>query len=220
MAVVKIKAQATHHKLFLCVAGGVGLSILFLWWLFFPTQLFVMGLLFALSSVSLLLGLLKLTEPEFAFEIASRGMQYHHRVGSVAFEWHQVLRFGVPNISQGIDLQPLPFVGVKFVAYEEVIESMPLRLVRKLLTEQRSLLWCAQQSGCAVCADDLVLPDSQFKTKDGRIIKGLRGMLANQWQVLAENLGYHLYLPHEAMDRSVDDFVILLKQAHSQSDIS
>ena len=63
------------------------------------------------------------------------------------------------------------------------------------------------------------MEDTEFTSEKGNKYKGLQAMFAHRMNRLREGLGYDLYINSTELDRSVEDFVDLLKKCKSSVQI-
>jgi len=211
--VVQIHSHIKRNALTLTFLGALGLSIGFGMFLS-SSGLFVPGMLFfSLGVLSAVLGISKLMEPEVSVELNQEGFFYHHRRGSLFIGWENVQRFDIPKGVDGIDIIELPFIGIKLKQINPVLDIIPGRLATGLLTEQRPLLMSA-----VTLDESLEELESYMNSEFTPLVvneeryRGVLAMFGHRCEMLSKNLGYHIYIPADCLDRSSDEFVSFLRQ--------
>lgn len=212
--VLKIKSIGKRNGFSLTAGSGLLFAIL-LSLLSSVPEPFQLSLIFLISlcCVGVLIGIYKIMEPLFAFELDQTGMIYNHQKGELKVRWQQILRVDVPTITIGIEQRELPYVGLKLNDPEAIVDQISLRLISHLILEQKNLLAQAMQNNCSTgqCNAEALLETAHFHTKQGRVFKGLQAMMAHRMKIMREELGYDLLFPASALDRDPQDFVVLLR---------
>lgn len=213
-----IRPISKRNGLTLTLAGSLGLVIGFIIFLTVPS-LFSLGLIcFSLGAVGLILGLAKVYEPETTLALSERGLIYYHRRGKVEIDWGNIQRVDIPRVSQGLETIELSYLGIKLKQLNPILDNISLRLATGLLTEQRPLLVTAasQQEDLATLEVYLGTEFSPL-VNDGDRYRGVLAMFGHRCLMLEAQLGYHLYIPHDSLDRDPRDFIRLLRQRISQA---
>ncbi|ABZ76092.1 conserved hypothetical protein [Shewanella halifaxensis HAW-EB4] len=215
---VQIRSINKRNGLTLTLAGGLGLVIALTLFLS-GSHLFAPGIIcFALGSIALVLGVAKLLEPEVTAKLTEQGVTYFHRRGQVVIAWDNIQRLDQLRVSQGLETLTLPYIGIKLKLVSPVLECISLRLATGLLTEQRPLLMTASTQG-----EDLSILENQMSEEFTPFIenndryKGVLAMFGHRSRLLNSHLGYHLFISTDALDRPVNEFLILLKEYQQNS---
>ena len=210
--VVQIRTHTKRNALTLTFLGVFGLA-LGLGMFLSASGLFAPGMLcFALGAISAVLGISKLIEPEVSVELNQEGLLYHHRRGSLFIAWNNVQRFDIPKGVDGIDMIELPFIGIKLKQINPVLDVIPGRLATGLLTEQRPLLMSA-----VTLDENLEELESYMNSEFTPLVvneeryRGVLAMFGHRCEMLSKNLGYHIYIPFDCLDRPSDEFISLLR---------
>ncbi len=210
--VIQIRSLTKRNALTLTFLGMLGLFLGFGMFLS-SSGLFAPGMLcFALGAISAVLGISKLIEPEISVELNQEGLFYHHRRGSLFIGWDNVQRFDTPKGVDGIEMIELPFIGIKLKQINPVLDIIPGRLATGLLTEQRPLLMSA-----VTLDENLEELESYMNSEFTPLVvneeryRGVLAMFGHRCEMLSKNLGYHIYIPVDCLDRTSDEFVRLLR---------
>lgn len=200
---------------------GVVCAVLGLSFTLFFTQMFAMGLVFTgIGMTCLVLGIAKLYEPEVSLRLTPSGLDYYHRRGRWHIDWDNIHRLDIARVSQNLDLIELPYIGFKLNQINPLLDCISPRLATGLLTEQRPLLMTA-----ATQDEDLQELEKFLGVEftplvvNGERYKGVLAMFGHRTQTLNSQLGYHIYLPHDCLDRSPREFISLInewRQAHCE----
>ncbi|MDP5146792.1 DUF2982 domain-containing protein [Shewanella sp. ULN5] len=216
-----IHPQTKRNGLTLAISGAVGLLLSLI--LFIKlSYLFAFSLvIFGLSIVGLLLGIAKLNEPAVSLELTKTGLTYFHRRGQFTIGWDNIQRLDNARVTQNMELIELPYLGFKVKKMNPILDSISPRLATGLLTEQRPLLMTA-----ATHDEDLQSLEryigAEFNpfVSHGERYRGVLAMFGRRSETLAENLGYHLYISHDALDRDPKQMVSLLREWQQQATIN
>lgn len=168
----------------------------------FAKTLFGLGIvLFALGSVGLILGYAKVSQPPESVRCDSSGFYYFHRRGRYALAWDNIARIDVPRVSQGLDSLDLPFIGIKLKRINPLLDVISPRLATGLLSEQRPLLMtaAAQDEALETLETQLGAEFTPLVT-DGERYRGVLAMFGHRTLILDKHLGYHLFIPADALD--------------------
>ena len=179
-------------------------------------NMFVYGLVIA----GLLLGGLKSSEPRHVLTLSLDGLDFHHRYGTIQIAWRNVQRIDLPKVDHGLEKLTLDFIGIKMKNSDEFFENVPLRLVSKLLTEQRPLWLLVARRSCQTgeCVGEDFIDAIECQSSSGRDYKGLIAMFVYRYEKLAQLLGFHLYIPLEAMAIETSNLLNLLKEVKNEAD--
>jgi len=175
------------------------------------------GLLFIASAVLIFLGSAKFFEPTCSLLITPTFIRHYHRRGEWQINWDNVVRFDIPRVHRGLELEELPYIGFRLNDIEPLLEQITTRFAVYLLSEQRHLLIVAlrhERPDLRDYSPYFEIPD-RFQAESGTLYKGVQAMFATRCGHFRELLGYDLFIPASALDRSPDDFLRWLKQLQS-----
>lgn len=215
---IRIKPKTKCHGLFITLAMLASLLILALMSNYFWQQAkFILVFLMTLSIAGLFLGLLKLLEPKFSFYLSPKKLKFQHRKGQWQVKWQNIKRiFPVINTS-GIEQQELNYIGLTLSSLDILKDRISLRLANHLIHEQQPLItYCV--------ANELIKPEQgvmnfeAYQCDDGEEIKGPLAGFFHQCDILKQALGAHIYITGGNIDRSLDEFAVLLSQCKTASD--
>ncbi|WP_254693789.1 DUF2982 domain-containing protein [Shewanella sp. MEBiC00475] len=208
-----ISPYSKRNGITLSIVGAVSLIASLIIFIGFK-GFFVLGMLcFALGSVGFILGFAKLYQPAVSFKLTTEGVEFFHRRGQVFIEWHNIQRVDSVRVNQNMELIELPYIGVKLKQINPILDCISPRLATGLLTEQRPLLMTA-----ATQDEDLQSLEGYLGVEytpllvNGDRYRGVLAMFGHRCQTLHEQLGYHLYLSIDSLDREPKEFVVLLRQ--------
>ncbi len=211
---LKIKPIARKYGLDFLLAGGIALVVvsLFLKVKAGPITLLdivIIGICFML----LLLGWLKLQEPEYSLLISIRGLIYHHRYGHLKLVREVIDEIGPATMTRENVINELPYVGIRVKAVEHIMDSMPVRLMLKLMMEQRPLLVEGIKSRWPTggVPDGWLVEDTLYSKSNNCQYKGVMAMFAHRLEHNFELFGYHILIPHNALDRPPEQFINFLQ---------
>lgn len=212
-----IRANGKRNSLTSLIVGTFTLLVAVLMFRILPKN-FELLAIFTTSAgiIALLLGYLKIREPDHSLAISKENIDYRHRSGSWKLAWDNVQRIDVPKITSGMEQKQLFLVGIRLKDYGPILDSISPRLMTHLLMEQRPLLLHSDKTNCAsgTCYGDDLIEDDYFKDDNGKVYKGVQGMFAHRMQKLRDRLGYDLYINSAELDRPVDEFAELLRSCH------
>ncbi|MGI2170566.1 DUF2982 domain-containing protein [Shewanella sp. MF05960] len=216
-----ISPFSKRNGITLTILGAVSLLTSLIVFIGFGS-LFALGMMFfALGSVSLILGVAKVYQPAVSFKFTAEGVAFFHRRGQVFIEWDNIQRLDNVRVNQSMELIELPYIGVKLKKINPILDCISPRLATGLLTEQRPLLMTA-----ATQDEDLQSLEGYLGVEytplvvNGDRYRGVLAMFGHRCQTLNEQLGYHLYLSIDSVDRDPKEFVSLLRQWQQQASIS
>lgn len=213
---IQIRATAKRNGLSSLIFGVVLLIIAILMFRILPDDVTLVAIFVTSTAlVALLLGFLKLREPQHSLSISKTQIDYQHRNGRWSLDWNNVQRIDIPKVSAGLEQKALSLVGFRVKQYGPILQSISPRLMTHILMEQRPLL-LHNNSQCATgsCYGEDLLEDDFFKDSDGKVYKGVQAMFANRMVKLRERLGYDLFINSAELDRSVEEFAELLRSCH------
>ncbi|WP_282110359.1 DUF2982 domain-containing protein [Shewanella algicola] len=218
---LSISPFSKRNGITLTLLGALSMLISLVIFIGFST-LFALGMtFFALGSVGLILGVAKVYQPAVSFKLTAEGMTFFHHRGQVFIEWDNIQRFDNVRVNQNLQLIELPYIGVKLKQINPILDCISPRLATGLLTEQRPLLMTA-----ATQDEDLQSLEGYLGTEytplivNGDRYRGVLAMFGHRCQTLNEQLGYHLYLSTDSVDRDSKEFVNLLRQWQQQASVS
>ncbi|MEZ8186260.1 DUF2982 domain-containing protein [Shewanella sp. 5S214] len=213
-----ISPYAKRNGITLTVVGALSLVTSLIIFIGFK-GFFVPGMLcFALGSVALVLGVAKVYQPAVSFKLMPTGVVFFHRRGQVFIEWHNIQRLDSVRVNQNMEMIELPYIGVKLKKINPILDCISPRLATGLLTEQRPLLMTA-----ATQDEDLQSLEGYLGAEftplvvNGERYRGVLAMFGHRCQTLNEQLGYHVYLSIDSLDREPKEFVALLRQWQRQA---
>jgi len=209
---ITIKAKAKNHGLFLLCLGCALLLIALLFSVFFWQQT-KLTLIFInlVALVTCLTGLVKLMEPKFSFLITPAALCYQHRHGKWHLLWQDILRIHPVSETCGIEVQALPYLGIRLKNIECLVGNISPRMANRLIHEQRPLtLYCLLNN--LMTLEQGTMNFMPYKLADGTTIKGPLACFFHHSCALQKALGYHLFIPDTAIDRDLADFSRLLGQ--------
>jgi hypothetical protein len=208
-----IKPYSKRNGLSLTLVGWIS-ALLGLTFVLSMSQLFALGIVFiGIGMTCLVLGIAKLYEPKVSLRLTPSGLDYYHRRGSWHMDWNNIHRLDCARVSQNLDLIELPYIGFKLNKINPLLDCISPRLATGLLTEQRPLLMTA-----ATQDEDLHELEhflgAEFTPLEvnGERYRGVLAMFGHRAQTLNSQLGYHIYLPHDCLDRSPREFICLINE--------
>lgn len=210
-----VRPLAKRNGLVFCLAG-VGIIVLALLMrltaIDLPWQ--VWAIVLAFSGFLLLLGVAKITEPEVSLLITPSDIRYLHRRGTWRVDWDNIVRFDVPRVHRGLDLEDLPYVGIRIENEDLFLAEVSPRLAVHLVNEQRHLLTMAlrrEQPELGDYSDYFDIP-TRYVSRQGIEYNGIKAMFATRMQQLRQLLGYDIYISESALDRPLDEFCSHLRE--------
>ncbi|MBY5921214.1 DUF2982 domain-containing protein [Ferrimonas balearica] len=206
MDVITIAPISRRNRLTLSLLSG-GLALIFLIALSKGLSLIWLLPLALLTVFTTVLAIGKRIEPAITLRLDSQGLNYHHRRGHYEVDWEQMLRIDQPRVPEHPG-QPLDYVGIRLRDPARFYQAIAPRLALSLLREQRPLTRLAQpECNSGQCAD--LLPDETALPESG--LTGIRAAYATHQMMLRQQLGYDLYLHHSCLDRSPQEFIVLVR---------
>ena len=209
---ITIKAKAKNHGLFLvCLGSGLLLLSLFTTLFFWQQARLTLIFIDLVALVTCLLGLVKLMEPKISFFITPEALCYQHRHGKWRLLWQDIHLINPIRETRGIDIQALPYLGIRLKDIECLVGNISPRMANRLIHEQRPLiLYCLLNN--LMTLEQGSINFMPYKLTDGTSIRGPLACFLHHSCALKKALGYHLFIPDTAMDRDIADFSRLLRQ--------
>ena len=137
-------------------------------------------------------------------------MVFQHRVGNWQLLWQQIRYIAQLTSTYGIDVQTLPYIGIKLMDKRVLEHSISHRLANRLIHEQRPLLiWALNHQ--LVTLEESIINFSPYKG-EGQIIKGPKAAFLHQVTTLEKAFGFHLFIHQFSLDREMKAFCHLLNQ--------
>ncbi|MBA6328842.1 DUF2982 domain-containing protein [Colwellia sp. MB02u-6] len=207
--VMKIKAVARHHGLFITLTGFIALFIMA--WLCsyywqqarFPLMFMVLACL-----VTIFIGLLKLAEPTYSLILTAETLTFHHRHGRWQLNWQQIRNLHCVSNTVGINREELNYVGIKLSSIDSIADNISLRLANRMIHEQKPLIhYCIKHQ--LLTFEQGILNFEPYVLKDGSIIKGPLAAFLHHSEVLHHALGAHLFIAASNLNGPMEDFVVL-----------
>ena len=211
---IHIRPIAKRNGLTTLVIGGGLFIVAIALFRLLPGELNIFAIAVTSAAlVMLLLGYLKIREPEHSLSISKEQIHYQHRNGRWQLAWQNVQRIDIPKVSLGLEQKNLTLVGIRVKSYGPILDKISPRLMTHLLMEQRPLLLQIGDKDCSTgnCYGEGLLENDVFKDSDGKVYKGVQAMFANRMQRLRQGLGYDLYINSAELDRSAEEFAELLR---------
>lgn len=168
----------------------------------------------AFCLIALVLGIGKLIEPATSLEITPHSIRYQQIRGDWTVLWEDLQRFDIVTLSFGMDTRQLPFLGIRLRRYEHFLEQISPRLAVHLLHQQRALMLQAvrnQMPAHRQYTDYLEVPE-YFLCDNGQRFTGVLASFAMRMTMMRELLGYDLYIPQNALDRPLPEFLSYLHE--------
>lgn len=159
---------------------------------------------------------MKHIQPQFSFCITPRHLKYSHIYGKWKLSWPQIQAINPIREVSGLSTVTLPYIGIRLVNVEVIVQQISPRLANRLIHEQQPLLRFAfiQQ---LLSLEEIQINFTPFTLQSGVKVSGPVAAFLHHCQRLQSALGYHLYLPESSMDRELNDFHQLLKQCQHAS---
>ncbi|PHR63574.1 DUF2982 domain-containing protein [Pseudidiomarina marina] len=213
--IVYVKPLTRAHGLGFNALGLVIFAVtMFLWLIDAPIITAAYGLLFIASALLIFLGSAKVFEPPVSMTITPKEITYLHRRGRWQIQWNNILRFDIPRLHRGLELEQMPYIGFRLHDIEPIIQTITPRLAVYLLSEQRHLLVAAlrhERPELREYSPYFEVPD-RYQSASGIEYRGVQAMFAVRCEHFRELLGYDLFVPAAALDRAPEDFITWLQQ--------
>lgn len=215
---LSVQPSTRRDALTFCVFGVVVFAVnVFLYLSGFELPQAAWGLMYIASAALFFLGVAKLVEPPISLMISPREIRYEHRRGTWHIDWDNLIRFDIPRVHRGTELEELPYIGFRLKDIEPVLDTISPRLAVHLVSEQRHLLAAALRRELAQTGDYTPYYDipTSYKTASGKVYRGVQALFAVRCEQLRQLLGYDLYVPSSALDRPLDEFCQWLREVQS-----
>jgi hypothetical protein len=207
-----IKPLARQHGLFVFVLG-VSLFLINLLLAQFFWQVFklVLMLLLLVALLLMLFGVVKLLEPKASFMLTPKALTFYHKYGHWQLAWHNIRYLNVVTSQAGLQTLALPYLGITLYNINDLIDHISPRLASRLIHEQRPLLvYCISQK--LLSTEQSSINFSPYKAAGIKTVSGPIAAFLHHSLALHQALGFHLFLPNNALDREISQFVTLLQQ--------
>jgi len=217
LPVINIKAQSTHHALFLMLTALITLMITFAINLSYWRQFqLVFTFIYLSELVIFITGLTKYFQPKHSLCLSPKGIKYQHRYGQWHVCWQEIKQISLLKETFGLTQVQLPYIGIRLIELSTLAHQISPRLANRLIHEQKPLL------ACAIRLKFLTLEQAQLNfdayiLPSGEILKGPLAAFMHHTTVLHKALGYHLFVPETAVDRELNEFCLLLNQCMRSS---
>jgi len=215
--IIKIKAIARHHGLFITLTGVIALIIV-AWLCSLYWQQARFPLLFSVLAclVTIFIGLLKLAEPAYSLILSPETLTFHHRHGRWQFSWQQIRNIHAVTNTVGITRQELNYVGIKLSSIDTIATNISLRLANRMIHEQKPLLhYCIKQK--LLSFEQGILNFLPYVLSDGKVVKGPMAAFLHHSEALHQALGAHLFISANNLNGSIEDFVGLANRYLTQA---
>lgn len=157
----------------------------------------------------LIVGIAKINDVYYRFSLTKEGIHYFTSRGGFTILWQDIQRIDIPKINNGLELQELPYIGIRLKQREHLINSASLPTLSHMLLEQRALIMLTEPNSTLYGnAENMLHPDIKTHHK----YQGLQAMFINRMQYLHNTLGYDIYFPNDDLDRPPAEFVQLLRE--------
>lgn len=207
--IIKIKAIARHHGLFITLSGFIALLLVAILCDYFWQQA-RLPLMFMLLAcfVTIFIGFLKLAEPKYSLIITPEKLTFYHRHGFWKCSWQQIRNIHSVTNTVGITRDELNYVGIKLHSIETIAENISLRLANRMIHEQKPLLqYCIKNQ--LIPFEQGIINFEPYKLSNGRTIKGPLAAFLHHSQVLHQALGAHLFISASSLNSPMSHFVVL-----------
>lgn len=217
LPVINIKAQSSHHALFLMlVALFITFSTLVFSQGYWRQFQLVFTFIYLCSLVIFITGLAKYLEPKYSLCLNPNNIKYQHRYGHWKIDWLQIQRISLINETSGLSTIQLPYIGIRLIDLSTLADKISPRLANRLIHEQKPLVAFAM-SQKLLPRDQSLLNFDPFVLSSGEILTGPLAAFLHHSTLLNQALGYHLFLPETAIDRDLNEFCTLLTQCMRSS---
>lgn len=211
---IKIRPSANNHGLFLIMVSAllfiITLSLAEAYW---QQWRLVFIALYLISVVILFTGVLKKIQPQYSFLLTKEKLIFQHRVGQWQLLWSQIRYMAPLTSTRGIDVQTLPYIGIKLTDRSALEQCISNRLASRLIHEQRPLLiWALSHQ--LITLEESLINFSPYKGNK-QLIKGPKAAFLHQVITLEKAFGFHLFIHQSSLDREISEFCHLLKQCRT-----
>lgn len=207
---LQIHPSAKRYGLFFCLLGTLLVLVALLTRLLdWQPPWGYYGLLLTTAAVLLLLGIAKLLEPPTSLLITLHDITFIHRRGQLRLRWDNIVRLDIPKVPEGLSEHELPYLGIRLAQDEELLDHISPRLAAYFIHNQRHILAIAMRRVLPPQADYTAYFDvpERYVSRAGKSYHGVLAMFGLRTAQLRELLGYDVYLPANALDRPLAEFV-------------
>ncbi|MGL4602173.1 MAG: DUF2982 domain-containing protein, partial [Plesiomonas sp.] len=171
---------------------------------------FLLCILFALAIYLAWQGIIRWREPDVGLTLSEMHLQYHHRSGGWALPWQHIQRIGIPCHQQGLQWVPLNYLGIQLKNRADIIDRITPALIYRLLREQCELvdIGLEQEEIDDPHVSTLLYNPAAIEINQ-RVYSDEEAMLLHRMKLCRSLLGYDLYIPLSALDRSADEVIAL-----------
>lgn len=211
---LNIRPSNTRFGAHLLILGGLCLVIVLMLLKLKAEALFLPDIVLVVACfLAMLLGYLKLSEPQYSLTITPNCLRYHHKFGQLVLWRNQIKGVGQVVIRQQMLERPAAFIGIKLKSPDTVLKRMPVRLMLKLIIEQRPVLMEAIKGRWSLgnVPDDWLIEPNQYITHDKLPIRGVKAMFAHRMAHNDALMNYHILIPFSCLDRNEEEFINLLQ---------
>ncbi len=207
--VLKIKAIARHHGMFITLSGCIALLLVALLCSYFWQQArFPLMFLLLASCVAIFIGLLKIAEPQHSIILNTEKISFYHRHGTWQILWQKIRNIHAVTNTVGITREELNYVGITLSSIDVLANKISLRLANRLIHEQKPLIQYAIKRNL-ITFQQGIINFEPFQLKNGEIIRGPLAAFLHHSQILHQAYGAHLYISANNLNSSIDSFVVL-----------
>lgn len=207
--IIKIKAIARHHALFISLTGFI--FLLLVAWLcsyYWQQARFPLIFMILVCLVTIFIGLLKLAEPAHSLILTPESLIFHHRHGHWQFNWQQIRNIHSVTNTVGITREELNYVGITLTSIEVIANNISLRLANRMIHEQKPLIhYCIKRQ--LITFEQGILNFEPYVLTHGEVIKGPLAAFLHHSEVLHQALGAHIFIAASNLNSSINDFVCL-----------
>ncbi len=211
---IRIKAIASRNGLTTLVFSGGCLCIFLLWLKIKDGPVFIAEyFLLLVFGIGVLLGFLKVREPDFSFELTEDSLSHFHKYGRWQIAWENIQRVDIPTIMKGFERQDLSYIGIKLKVVEPFLDKLAPRLAVRMVMEQQALFVQLLKTEAEPDVDhsDHIFNISDFRSASGKIYYGTSAMYAHRMMLFRKLTGFDILLPVSSIDREPRQFVELLR---------
>lgn len=170
--------------------------------------------LLAVVALALLATAALLPRPP-ALVLTQHELTFIHPYGQLHLPWAAIQRLDQVRLGITNGYHPLPYIGFRLKEPGPLLDNLSLRLAARLLVEQRDLLFYAEQEGASDAR--LEWESDRLRLTDGQEYDGVIAMFGHRMARLRQHLGFDLFLPLASFDRTPEQLLQSLGQAHRQS---
>lgn len=214
---ITIKPRARHNGLSIVLASFIALCLVTpfasAYW---QDAKFALMFLILFILCGMLLGLLKYFEPQKSVVITPEHLTFIHRKGRWQLPWQRIRNINSVNNTYGVEKDELAYIGLVLESLEDLVDVISLRLANNLIHEQQPLVrYCLSRQ--LITMEQAVMNFEPFVCPSGKVVKGPLAGFLHQAEVLKSALGSHLFIGENSLDRSTEEFIVLLKECKQAS---